>query len=416
MSADDGREYERALVGAVLLDSRLLDTLPLDHALFEDGRNSDVFGAAKALHDAGKPVDMIAVSQIVNGKVSASYLAGLTDTPTAANARFYFERLLEAEKGRELRRIAAEVAREDGDSVDSRIVLALAQLQALQALGAEAQAVRPREILHEIVSDAERRMAEKITGLTGVPSGLGGLDLMTGGFQSGDLILIGARTSVGKSALALTFIEHQLSRGIPAALVTLEMSGRQVLERLLAMHSGITTGRLRLGFLNEGDFTTMMNAAGRLADQDLRLLDRPGADMATIAAWARSEAVAGARILYVDYAGLIGGGDARQPQWERMSEVSHGLKSIARENRIPLIALVQLGRAAVENGPGLENVRGSGAFEEDADLALLLQRSEGDPADADIPGELILAKHRNGPTGRVRLLFHRATTRFREAA
>src|SRR5271157_104987 len=170
-----------------------------------------------------------------------------------------------------------------------------------------------------------------------------------------------------------------------------------------SMRSGIGTGQLRLGFLNAGDFATMQDAAGRIFEQDLRLLDRPAADVATIRAWLRAEVMAGARIAYVDYAGLIGGGDSRLPQWERMSEVSHAFKSIARENRIPLVPLMQLGRAAVKNGPGLENVRGSGAFEEDADIALLLQRSECDPA-ADIPGELIFAKHRNGPTGRVRLL------------
>jgi replicative DNA helicase len=192
------------------------------------------------------------------------------------------------------------------------------------------------------------------------------------------------------------------------------MSGRQVLERLLAMRSRIGTGRLRLGFLNGDDFRTMQDAAGRIAEQDLRLLDRPGADLATISAWVRCEVHAGARIVYVDYAGLIGGGDSRVPQWERMSEVSHGLKSIARQNRIPLVALVQLGRSAVENGPGLENVRGSGSFEEDADIALLLQRGEAETAEEEVRGELILAKHRNGPTGRIRLLFNRTTTHFRE--
>jgi replicative DNA helicase len=292
----------------------------------------------------------------------------------------------------------------------------IAQLIDLQSKGSEAETVRPREILHEIIYDAETRMASKTTGLTGVPSGIPRLDLMTGGFQPGDLVLIGARTSVGKSALALSFIEHEIAHDFAAALVTLEMSGRLVLERPLALRSGIGTGRLRLGFLNGDDFRILEDAAGRIVEQDLRLLDKPGADLATIAAWVRSEVSTGARIAYVDYAGLIGGGDSRVPQWERMSDISHGLKSIARQSSIPLVALVQLGRGAVENGPGLENVRGSGSFEEDADIALLLQRGETETAEKEVRGELIVAKHRNGPTGRIRLLFNRTTTHFREDA
>jgi replicative DNA helicase len=416
MSADTGHEYERALLGAILQEPALLDTLPLDVSLFEDGRNRAVFEAARGLHAASKPVDIIAVSQAVDGKAPASYIAGLTNVPTAGNAWFYFEELLRAAKGRQLRRIAAELGREvgAGESVEERIARALVELHELQIKGAEAKTLRPREVIHEIIAEAEHRTANKITGLTGIPSGIDGLDLMTGGFQAGDLILIGARTSVGKSALALTFIEHEIAHDFPVALVTLEMSGRQVLERLLAMRSGIGTGRLRLGFLNTQDFATMIDAAGRIAEQDLRLLDRPGADLAMVAAWVRAEVGAGAKIAYLDYAGLISGGDSRTPHWERMAEVSHGLKTIARENHVPLVALVQLGRAAVENGPGLENVRGSGAFEEDADIALLLQRSEAETTDEDIRGELIVAKHRNGPTGRMKLLFHRTTTTFRE--
>jgi replicative DNA helicase len=343
-------EYERAFLGALIQEPALMDSLRPDGFLFEDSRNAAVFSVVRGLAEAGKPVDLLTIAETVNGSIPMAYVAGLTDVPTVANARFYAGELRKDAKARGLRRLGSELVEGTGD-VEERILHAQAALLRLQAQGAEAETVRPREVLHDIVSDASDRMARQETGLTGVPSGIPRLDLMTGGFQAGDLVLIGARTSVGKSALALTFAEHQAAHGLAVAFVTLEMSARQLLERLLAMRSHITTGRLRLGFLNSGDFDVLESAAGEIAELDLRLLDRPGADLATIGAWIRSEVAGGARIAFVDYAGLIGGGDSRVPQWERMSEISHGLKAIARQNRVPVVALVQLGLRPVELVP-----------------------------------------------------------------
>lgn len=165
-------EYERALLGAILQDSLLMDRLRLDLSLFYDSKHRAIFAAIQGLHEAGKPIDLLTVSESLNGSlatVGPSYLARLTDAPTAANAKLYFEELRDASKTRGLHRIATELEQDakDGKSADECISRTMAQLVELQAKGAELDTVRPREILHEIISDAESRMASKTAGLTG---------------------------------------------------------------------------------------------------------------------------------------------------------------------------------------------------------------------------------------------------------
>jgi replicative DNA helicase len=277
------------------------------------------------------------------------------------------------------------------------------------------RSIEPADAVQAVIDRAERRMCEAAEGPSGIPSGFSALDRLTGGFQPADLVLVAARTSVGKSSLALSFIERQIARGYGVALASLETPALQVWERLLSMRSGVSTGRLRFGHLNAEDFRAFVEAAGGLSECALRVLDRPDVSLPALRAWACGEVGRGARIVYVDYAGLLSGGDGRAPRWERMADVSRGLKGIARELNVPLVAIVQLNREAADaREPGLHNIRDSGAFEQDADLVLLLLRADKQTPEELVPAQLRIAKHRNGPTGRVELVFRRSLTRFEE--
>jgi replicative DNA helicase len=416
-------EHERALLGQLFLDPGLLDRERIGAELFEDRRHSVVLEALRALREAGQPVNLLTVHDSLGARIEeaggVAYLAGLTNTAgSAANAAYYVGQLREGARLRALRRLNLKLA----DSLQARCgaeeLLQLLEVEVVQLRRQQGafQTVEPADALRAVIDRAERRMREAAEGPSGIPSGFSALDRLTGGFQPADLVLIAARTSVGKSSLALSFIERQIVRGYGVALASLETPALQLWERLLSMRSGVSTGRLRFGHLSTEDFRAFEEAANRLSECSLRILDRPDLSVQALRAWACHEVGQGARILYVDYVGLLSGGDARAPRWERMADISKGLKAVARELEMPVVALVQLNREAADaREPGLHHLRDSGAFEQDADLVLLLQRSDKETSEEEISARLIIAKHRNGPTGRVELIFRRNVTRFEEA-
>lgn len=418
------QEHEQRLLGCILLDPVLLDGEGITAELFTDSRNRIIFDAMRAQREAGNPVDLISVADSLDGKLKDAggvpYLASLSDgAVSAANAVYYLAELRGEWRARELKKIVNEVterlaAREEPEEIESCIEKAILKIRTRSS---DFQSAKPADILHAIVAKAEARAAAQEEGCTGVPSGFAALDRLTGGFQASDLILIAARTSVGKTSLALSFIDEQITREIPVALASLEMSAMQVWERLLGMRSGVSTGRLRFGHLNTDDFRSILSAANSLESSDVRIIDKPDLNIRALRSWAFQSVGSGARILYVDYAGLLQTENLDIPRWERMAEVSRGLKMIARELCVPLVCLVQLNREAASQGePGLHNLRDSGAFEQDADLVILLKRKdEKDGGAEEMPGEMIIAKQRNGPTGHIPLMFRKAIARFREA-
>ena len=190
----------------------------------------------------------------------------------------------------------------------------------------------------------------------------------------------------------------------------------------MAMRSLVPSGRLRFGHLETDDFRALVSAANELYDCPFSILDRPDLTVRGLRSWAFAEVAKGAQIIYVDYAGLLSGGDPRAPRWERMAEVSKGMKNIARELHIPLVVLVQLNRNAADAPePELHNIRDSGAFEQDADLVIFIHRPEKYDIYEDEQGnslvgiaDIILAKHRNGPIGDVQLKFKDESAKFVE--
>jgi replicative DNA helicase len=414
-------EYERELLGCALLDPTLIDSERIPETFFSDPRHRTIWRMMLDLRRAGSPVDLLTISDGLNGSAEAvggpSYLAKLTDMPTAANAPFYIGKLREAARLVAIKRLLSEVGEKQASGQESEeLVTALeAGLLDVRRKADTSATIRPTDALREIIETAEERIRTGATGPTGVPTGFSVLDSMTGGFQRGDLVLIAARTSIGKSALALSFIERQIRSGMKVALASLEMSAVQIWQRLLAMYSFVSTGKLRFNHLDGDDLRALVTAANELRGSGLAIIDRSDLTAGTLRSWATQMVAEGCSILYVDYVGLLRGSDNGAPRWEQIGEVSRSLKAIARELRIPVVALVQLNREATDCAePGLHNIRDSGALEQDADVVMLLTRSEKENTEDIVPARLLLKKQRSGPTGRVNLLFRNSLTQFRE--
>ena len=270
-----------------------------------------------------------------------------------------------------------------------------------------------RTTLHELVSTIEQRIHDKVNGPSGIPSGLHELDVLLGGLQPGAVYILAARTSVGKTALALSMADHQVRAGIPVGFASLEMSGLQLVERLVSMRSAVPVGRMKYGVLRNGDMGAILSAAGTF-NGGMRILDKPGLTLGGLKVWAHGAVGKGDRALYVDYLGLLDVSEDERPRWEAMGQVSRTIKNLARELRVPIVAMVQLNRlAAAEAEPELHHLRDSGSLEQDSDVVLLLHRTDPKEMDKTIQhASLRIAKNRSGPTGRVTLRFDRSTTHF----
>ncbi|NIT92970.1 MAG: AAA family ATPase [Gammaproteobacteria bacterium] len=258
---------------------------------------------------------------------------------------------------------------------------------------------------------------------TGVAAGFSDLDEITGGFQQGDFIIIAARPSMGKTALALNIAENMAVRGEPVGVFSLEMSRHQLVERLLASRSGIDLHRLRRLMLGKEHYSRLFAACGELQDAPIYVDDMAGSTLLQIRARARRMVVKhDVKAVFVDYIQLITTGGRAESRQLEVSEISRGLKALARELNVPVICLSQLNRAAEQregHRPRLSDLRESGSLEQDADVVGLLHREDYYHAgDEDYEpsnvAELIIAKQRNGPTDTVKLSWVQGCTRFRD--
>lgn len=414
--------HEKALLGALIQDSSILDRVTVGEELFLDAKARQLFAVVRDLHGSGQPANLISVADAIEGKdiCTPAELAGLTDMPTAANAEYYIGLLKERAMVARIRRLSADIGEwVKGRRIDCRQVLERIEREVLEIekRSDDDRTVDAQQAAHQVVEHAEKRYAEAREGPSGVISGFSALDDLTGGFQDGEMILLGARTNVGKTALAVSMIERQVSREIPVAMATLEMSTLQVWNRLVAINSMISTSRLRNGRLGQNEFGAIMEAAGQLSTHWLRMIDSTEMSVNGFRAWATRMVGDGARIVYLDYVGLLDIGENHVPRWEKMASVSRTLKATARKLRVPLVCLVQLDRSAAgKKNPGMANIRDTGALEQDADVILILRRQDkADSQEDSVPATLVVDKQRNGPTGKVELLFRKSLTHFREA-
>ena len=419
-------EAEVAALGALLLNEEALPVV-LRYLRPEDFYRSAhrrIFEAIVALFNRSDPVDLITLtdelqrSSALDACGGASYVSGLTSgVPTSANVEYYARLVQGCSQRRRLLTLSAELSaaaraagrdvREVIDDAEQRIF----DLSDQQLAGSYQSA---REIVSQTVAKIEA-ISRIGAAYTGVPSGYGDLDKLTSGFQESEFIVIGARPSVGKTALALSMATNIAIRAEqPAAvgLFTLEMSGFAVMQRVLAGEARIDSTRIRSGLLNPSDWQKITEAAGRIYDAPLYIDDTPGLRLLDLRAQARRmRSRNDVRIIFIDYLTLVTSEHVDLPRHEQIAEISRSLKALARELNIPVVALSQVRRETEGRRPALADLRESGSIEQDADVVMFLHR-EREPEGTQVETDLMVAKQRNGPTEDIKLAFVPRFVRF----
>jgi replicative DNA helicase len=415
---------EQATLGALLLDKLALPVAlqylrPDD---FYSNANGKIYDVILKLFNKNVEADILTVTRELkqDGKLDevggTPYVASLTNVvPSSANIEYYAQTVQSYSLRRSLIRVSNEViAKSFDESQESRIILEETQ-QKIFELSDDRQTFRIRAA-PEIVSDTIKiieRLYDLKKNVTGIPSGYEDLDKLTAGFQASELIVIGARPSMGKTALALSMASNiAIKKKIPTGFFTLEMSDQALMLRLISSEAEINANVIRTGFLNKNDFHKLLEAAGNIYEAPLYIVDTPNMKLLDLRAQARRlRAQFKVEIIFIDYLTLITSENYRLPRHEQIAEISRSLKSLARELGIPIIALSQLTREAEKEKPNLSSIRESGAIEQDADVVMFIhgkRESDRDPNEAEnengIERDLILAKQRNGPVGTINLL------------
>ena len=278
-----------------------------------------------------------------------------------------------------------------------------------------------KEIINDTINAVEEHYKNKST-FTGIPTGFAKLDTMTSGFQNSELIILGARPSIGKTAMALSMMEYiAVDQKIPCGFFSLEMSALMLGQRLLSQTARVPGGKLKSGMLRIEDFQKLQQAASRCYEAPLYIIDVPNMPLLDLKAMARRLVVnQGVKIIFIDYIGLISTDNPNTQVWEQVSEISKSLKALARELAIPIVALCQVSRDAEGEEPTLNQLRGSGSIEQDADVVMFLHRERRKTAEQEEnpvqDAKLIVAKQRNGPTGDVDILYLSSYTKFENKA
>ena len=427
-------DAERSILGAVLLDKDAMikiSDIVTPEDFYED-RHGIIFQAMLYLFEKRRPVDIVTLSEILEAEDKikvvggSSYLAELVNsTPSAANIVYYAQivrdkgtlrNLIQAADG--ITQLGYNEEQEISDTLD----------QAEQSLFSVSQKTLKNKFvpIKDALADAFDRIdaihKDKDKGaLRGVPSGFKDLDQQTAGFQKSDLIILAARPSMGKTSFALNLAENAaIESKVPVAIFSLEMSKEQLIERLLSSQAGVDSWKLRTGNLSDDDFPKIGYAMGVLNDAPIFIDDSVAGNIMEIRAKARRlQMEYGLGLVIIDYLQLMSGRSrsADSNRVQEISEISRGLKSLARELNVPIIALSQLSRAVEhrdDKRPQLSDLRESGSIEQDADIVMFLYRDEYYHPDTDRRGitEILIRKHRNGPIGNTQVFFNPAQMRF----
>lgn len=423
-------EAEMAVLGSMLMEEEAIPIgveLLLPEYFYREAHRR-IFQAMVQLFSRQKPVDLVTLTEELKAREElesvggSHYLASLTTVvPTAANIQHYAKIVKEKATLRHLIATATQIVGECYDNQEDVEALLDKAEQLLFEIGTRSSdtgAVLVREMLRDSIEAIERLYQRKEM-VTGVPTGLHDLDVQTAGLQPSDLIIVAGRPSMGKSALVAGIAEHVgVVERIPVAIFSLEMSKEQLVHRMLCAHARVDVHRARTGFLSQSDWPKLTNAAGKLSEAPLLVDDTPAASALEIRAKARrlkSHHPLG--LIIVDYLQMMRGSFRSENRQQEISEISKSLKALAKELRLPVIAVSQLSRAPEQREdkrPQLSDLRESGAIEQDADLVLLLFREEVyRPSDENRGrAEVIIAKQRNGPIGTLPLVFLKEFTRF----
>jgi replicative DNA helicase len=429
------REAERSVLGSMLRDNALIaDVVQIIKADdFYVFAHQKIFEAMTTLSvDRGQPADAVTLAnylvekQLVEDAGGYSYIVELWDAaPSAGNARYYAEIIRQKAIVRNLIHACNELAQDAFDQVlPAAELLDAAERRILEI--AELGLTGDTRTLQDAIKEAYHRLdARKQRGdqeYSGVPTGFLDLDNLTAGFQDSELVILAARPSVGKTAFALNMLRHiVVDEGLPALFVSLEQSRVEIAERLLCCQARINSHRLRKGHLSADEVENLIAGGGILEHAKMFIDDSPGQNMLRIAANARRLKLRhDIKIVVIDYLQLIDPDNKKDSRQEQVAAISRRLKFLARELKIPVVALAQVNRSSEDrqdHRPRLSDLRESGAIEQDADTVLLLHRPEyHEPGQHEGIVEVIVGKQRNGPTGEVTLMYVKEFMRFENFA
>ena len=433
-------EAESSVLGGLLLDNGAWDRVGdlLVDGDFYRHEHQLIYAAIGALINASKPADVITVFEHLQNQGHADAVGGLgylnslaQYVPSASNIRRYAEIVRERSILRKLVSASDEIAtaafNPKGKQVDKILDEAEQKIFNIGEEGSRMkQGFQSMDSLVVELLDRVQEMADNPNDITGVPTGFHDLDRMTSGLQPGDLVVLAARPSMGKTAFAINIAEHvALNEGLPVAVFSMEMGAAQLAVRIVGSIGRVDQGHLRTGKLTDEEWPRLTEAIERLRTVSLHIDETPGLTPSELRANSRRLARQCGKLglIVVDYLQLMSGssgsdGDNRATE---LGEISRGLKMLAKELQCPVIALSQLNRGVeqrTDKRPMMSDLRESGAIEQDADIIMFIYRDDYYNKDSKDPGvaEIIIGKQRNGPTGTVRLAFLKPLTRFESLA
>ena len=427
-------EAEQSVIGSMIMDREAIESVK-DTISEDDFYHPDlkfIYEAMVTLYNRNKPVDLVTLqSQLQDQKVldqigGIEYLSKLAmAVPTSAHAKHYAMIVKEKSTLRKIIKASQEITADAYDgtvSIENVLNGAEERIFNIVQKNDSGEFTPIAQLVNPMLNKLE--MLTKNKGkVTGISSGFLDLDYRTAGFQPSDLVLIAARPSMGKTAFALNVVQHAaIKEGKVAAMFSLEMSKDQLLNRMVCSEAMVDAQKVRTGDLEDEDWAKISMGAVILADAPIYVDDTPGITISEVRAKCRKlKMEKGLDLIMIDYLQLMSGSGKTQSREQEISEISRGLKALAREMSAPVIALSQLSRACesrADHRPMLSDLRESGAIEQDADVVMFLYRDEYYHPESELKNqaELIIAKQRNGPTGTVNLVWIGQYTKFKNMA
>jgi len=423
-------EAEQSVLGAILLDNDALheavEVLQPDD--FYRDAHRKIYQAMTELYTRNEPVDLITLNNYLKGKGDlddvggVQYLSSLASfVPTSANVKYHSRIVREKALVRNLLHSVTDIAKNVYDNdldTDELIDYAEKKIFDLSDKKIKTSFFTMKELISDTFVTIER-LYDKKESITGIPSGFKDMDELTTGFQKGDLIIIGGRPGMGKTAFCLNISQHVgIAMKEPVAIFSLEMAKEQLVMRMLCSEAKVDSNKVRKGFINKrDDWNKLTNAAGKLAESLIFIDDSSGLSVLEMRAKARRlKQQHGLSLVIVDYLQLMRGRGKFERREQEIAEISRSLKALAKELQVPVIALSQLNRGVETRGgnknPTLADLRESGAIEQDADVIIFLYRDTKDEMEGKGKVIVDIAKQRNGPTDKITLTFLDYCTRF----
>jgi len=420
-------DAEQSVLGAILIDKEAISAVSetLRSSQFYNDINGLIFQAMLDLSEARKPIDLVTLTselkkKKVMDKIPENYLTELVDVvPTAANVQSYAMMVHDAYAKRSLITTGTDIAEmgyEENKEVNEILDKAESSLFSIAQGHLKRSFIQIKDTLAESF-DRIDELHRKGEGLRGVKTGFADADAMLSGLQKANLVILAARPGQGKTALVLNIAQNIAVKEKQAVgIFSLEMSKEELVDRLLVSQADVDAWRFKTGRLSDSDYVKLSDAMGELGDAPIFIDDTPGLSLTEMRSKARRLHLEhNLSLLVVDYLQLVDPGRRYDSRVQEVSMVSQALKNLARELNIPVLSASQLSRAVEHRGerkPQLADLRESGAIEQDADVVMFIYRPDTEIISPTIPTKLLVAKHRNGPTGEIDLLFRGDRIRF----